>query len=414
MKRHYIRQLFFTLLAGVVVSGAAVALAAHTPPDIAQRGVASVIQDCLPAYVFVGGGSGAIISPDGYVITNAHVAHSSKRWRVRTADGTYHPARVVGISPATDLCLLKIDGGQDLPYLPLADSDQVRIGDRVIAIGNPFALGNIDGQPTVTLGVISGVNIPRPFAFDAIQTDAPINPGNSGGPLINLRGEMVGVNAQIQTRFGLRQNTGVGYAISANQVKRFLPMLKAAGGGQVPIGRIEGLLLPAELDSPAEVETVRPNTPAAEAGLQAGDVIVSMDNAPIVDMRSYQIALGRYPVGMEVKVTVRRGEHEELHTAHIVTTPHGQAYIGIEFELRSRTSLVIQTVDEGSPAEAAGVKPGDQLIGFQFGARGVRLQSRRNYYQLLQRMNPGIRGRIIVRRGDQNQALDLIVGERER
>jgi serine protease Do len=399
------------LLLSLILVGSTVARAADPEPKAVR--VDEVIAKCLPAYVFVGGGSGAIISPDGFVVTNAHVTRRSKRWKLRTPDGEYHTARVMGSSPGTDLCLLKIEHAEDLPYLPLGDSDRTEVGDVVIAIGNPFALGNIDGKPTVTLGVVSALHVDRPHAYDAIQTDTPINPGNSGGPLINLRGELIGVNAQIQTRFGLRQNTGVGYAISSNQVRRFLPALKEAEGKSIPSGRIPGIVLSTEADKPPVVKDVREDSRAAEAGVKAGDVICAVDKSPIETLREYASVLGRYPIGTDVSLRVRRPAEEGAEPVELSfpfeITKHGPPFLGFKFNLKSRSSLTIASVDEGGPAEKAGMKPGDRLVAIG----RVRIRSRRVYYYLLRRIRPGMRLRVIVRRGKKNVALQLVVGERE-
>jgi len=385
-------------LAATACGATAAGLDAVQVDELAQR--------VLPAYVFVGGGSGAVISPDGYVITNAHVTRSSKRWKIRTPDGTYHAARVIGSSPGTDLCLLKIDHAENLPHLPLGDSDQLEVGDVVIAVGNPFALGNIDGKPTVTLGVVSALHVDRPHAYDAIQTDTPINPGNSGGPLINLKGELVGVNAQIQTRFGLRQNTGVGYAISSNQVKRFLPALKDADGKAVPSGRIAGIVLDTEPDKPAIVKDVRADSDAAKAGIQKGDVLVALDKAAIGTARDFLGALGRYPIGVEVTLRVERGDPAEEHEFRMQIVRHGRAYLGFKFDLKKPNSLTIHTVVPGGPAAKAGVKTGDRLVGIG----RMRIRSRRDYYRVLYRLRPGMTIPFIIRRGNARpQALRLAV-----
>jgi len=396
------------LLLVVLLPAAAACGATAAKPDAVR--VAELARRVLPAYVFVGGGSGAIISPDGYVITNAHFTRSSKRWKLRTPDGTYHAARVVGSSPGTDLCLLKIDHAENLPHLPLGDSDSLEVGDAVIAIGNPFALGNIDGKPTVTLGVVSALHVDRPHAYDAIQTDTPINPGNSGGPLINLRGELVGINAQIQTRFGLRQNTGIGYAISSNQVKRFLPALKDADGRVVPSGRIAGVVLGTDLDEPAVVKDVRADSDAARAGIEKGDVLVALDKAAIGSVRDFLSALGRYPIGAEVTLRVRRGETgengAEEHNFKIRIVRHGRAYLGFKFDLKNPRSLIIHSVSPGGPAAKAGVKPGDRLVGIG----RMRIRSRRDFYRVLYRLRPGMTIPFIIRRGKgRPRAVRLVV-----
>ena len=372
------------------------------------EGIEELVQRLLPAYVFVGGGSGAIISSDGYVITNAHVTGPSKRWRIRTAGGTYYAASVVGTSPGTDLCLMKIDHADNLPYLPLGDSDELAVGDVALAIGNPFALGSIDGKPTVTLGVVSALHVDRPHAYDAIQTDTPINPGNSGGPLINLKGELIGVNAQIETRFGLRQNTGVGYAISSNQVKRFLPTLKEADGHPVAPGRIAGLTLDTQDDAPAIAKAVRTGSPAAEAGLRKGDVIVTFEKTPIDTVRDFRGALGRYPLGAEITLKVRRDAGEE-RWFKVTITKHGRPYVGFKFERKSARSLTLEIIEPDSPAARAGLRKGDVLMG----VGRTRIRSRRAYYILLYRLKPTMTVPFIVRRGGRTAVVQVTIGEKD-
>ncbi len=379
--------------------------------DREPEDLTDLIQRVLPAYVFVGGGSGAIISSDGYVITNAHVAGQSKRWRLRRADGTYHSASLVGTSPGTDLCLLKIDAADGLPHLPLGDSDGLRIGDVVIAIGNPFALGNIDGKPTVTLGVVSALHVDRPYAYDAIQTDTPINPGNSGGPLIDTEGTLVGVNAQIMTRFGLRQNTGAGYSISSNQVQRFLPSLKTADGGRVSAGRIAGLGLSGKAADPAVVRAVEPGSEAERAGIKKGDTIFAFERAAVDTVRDFAGALGRYPIGTEVVLRVRRGTGDKTdeHAIRIPISKPGRAYIGIRFTRTSPRSTAIGLIDPKSPAAKAGLKRGDVVLAIA----GKRVRSRALYYRVVYSLQPGMTVPVVVRRGRANVTAHLHVAERK-
>ena len=389
---------------------AALPVARAADPAGRDVSVVDLIKKCLPAYVFVGGGSGAIISADGYVITNAHVTRGHKRWKLRTPDGKYRLAWVIGASRGTDLALLKIDHAEGLPYLPLGNSDQLGVGDAVIAIGNPFALGNIDGKPTVTLGVVSALHVDRPHAYDAVQTDTPINPGNSGGPLINLKGELIGVNAQIQTRFGLRQNTGVGYAISSNQVKRFLPALKVAEGREVATGKIQGLVLDHAPDGPAVIKAVRKDSDAAKAGLLAGDTIFALDNAPVSTIRDFAGALGRYPIGAEAVLKVRRKQPPAEHAFKVTIGKFGRVYHGINFSFKSGNSLVVRSVDPNSPAARAGVKKGDVIIGLN--RRPIR--SRTIFRRFLTRFfRPGMRMQLILRRGKKRVGATITLSDQD-
>jgi len=180
-----------------------------------------------------GGGSGVVITPDGLVLSNYHVTGLDNRMHIGLNDQRIHPAVVLGVDPSGDLSLLRLTEKRTWRCAPLGDSDALRQGDWVYAMGNPFLLAT-DFTPTITLGVVSGINRYQPGSIrgqllypDCIQTDASINPGNSGGPLFNLAGEVVGINGRVSLRDRGRVNIGVGYAISSNQIKLCLPELRA-------------------------------------------------------------------------------------------------------------------------------------------------------------------------------------------
>ncbi len=237
-------------------------------------------------------GSGYLISSDGFILTNEHVVHNAEEIVVTLTDGSTHNAKIVGQDYISDIALLKIDG-QGYPYIKLGDSDDVMIGEWVIALGNPFGLFEINAQPTVTVGVVSAVD--RDFGRqpndrvyqDMIQTDAAINQGNSGGPLVNSLGEVIGTNTFIYTgseyNFG---SIGLGFAIPTNRIKRVLKDLKQYG--EVNRSWTSGLkvedITPLvaryfRLKNPygVIVTEVERNSPAAHAGLEVGDIIVEVN-----------------------------------------------------------------------------------------------------------------------------------------
>ena len=277
----------------------------------------------------VAGGSGFIISPDGYIVTNNHVIDGASNVKVHWgADengtgGHTSDAKIIGRDPATDIALLKIDAGEKLPSVPLGDSDRIRKGDWAIAIGNPFQFEN-----TLTVGVISakgrslGLSDQTKSFENFIQTDAAINFGNSGGPLMNINGEVIGINTAI--RGGGAQ--GLGFATPINTAKRLLPQLRQ---GKVTRGYLgmgiwdltedvrAGFNLPADTRG-ALVQSVEPGLPAAKAGIQPGDIIVEADGHPIISNRSLIDYISYLPVGSKINLTVIRDGKRRTLTASTV------------------------------------------------------------------------------------------------
>jgi serine protease Do len=258
-------------------------------------------------------GSGFIIDPGGLIVTNAHVVEDADWIQVRLADGRRFPGKVVGRDGRVDLALIKIDDVSNLPTLPLGDSNRVRVGEFVLALGHPFGL-----EQTVSFGIVSRKGTPLSVAvpgFDYIQTDASINPGNSGGPLVNMAGQVVGVNSMAA------RNGSIGFAIPSTLVKMLVPPLVAKGRmewgflgvsiteiGDDDLGRLKlreakGVL----------VRGVFPGEPADRGGMQPDDVIIGIDGRSVSDPRELQRAVSTSPVGKRVRVVVlRAGEQKEM------------------------------------------------------------------------------------------------------
>jgi len=322
-----------------------------------------------PAYVFIAGGSGVVIRPDGLMLTNDHVLENRRSFDVRIGDGRSFKAHVLGRDEVGDLAVLKIEvpEGETLPHLALGDSETVRVGDEVVAVGNPFALGVVDQSPTFTLGIVSAVHHTQGTYTECLVTDAELNPGNSGGPLVDMAGKVIGINGQISTRYGLRSNTGLGFAISSRQVALWLPRLEAARGGEVNHARLAGIQFEShDRESPESVvvKDVAEGSPAAAAGFRAGDAIVAIDDAPVANGHRFASLIGIYPEGHEPAIRIRRGGAEE--TLRAVLTAPQRCRTGIDLVRPRGGDLlpVVESVTSGSSAEAAGLKAGDVIVAF--------------------------------------------------
>jgi serine protease Do len=270
-----------------------------------------------------GEGSGVIVSPDGYIVTNNHVVDGSTDLSVSMSDGREMKARVIGTDAKTDIALIKVDA-KDLPHVALGSSANVEVGDIALAMGNPFGLGQ-----TVTMGIISatgrsGLGIED--YEDFIQTDASINPGNSGGALVNTKGELIGINTAILSRSG--GNQGVGFAVPVDMVRGVMTQLKEngavtrarLGAGIQPLTPKLASSLGVKASKGAVVVEVQPDSPAARAGLKRDDVIVSM-NGKEMDSFALRVAIGSTAPGTTVNLKLIRDGVEQTKSVTLDTLP---------------------------------------------------------------------------------------------
>ncbi len=337
-------------------------------------------------------GSGFIVDADGTIVTNNHVVREATSVMVTLDDGRELPARILGRDARTDIAVLKVDAGVALPWLALDNSDNARPGDWVVAVGNPFGLGG-----SVTAGIVSarGRNIGQGPYDDFLQVDAAINSGNSGGPLFSMEGSVVGVNTAIYSPNG--GSVGIGFAIPSNQVRQVVADIRA--NGRVDrgwLGAASQSLTPALAQglgltgvTGALVGDVVPSSPAAQAGLRGGDVVVAVDGQPVPDSRTLARVVGGARPGAAVTLTVRRGnETRELQATLArledrADAAQGNGKPGAPSPQSGRLGLALAPLDEGarrelqvpagtegavvmnvrpgSPAAEAGLRPGDVI-----------------------------------------------------
>jgi len=264
-----------------------------------------------------GGGSGVIIDSEGYGLTNYHVVAgmlNTRRGLGGISDGSLYDLEVLGIDPTGDVAMFRLLGRDSFPYARLGDSDAVQVGDTAIAMGNPFSLSE-DYSPTVTMGIVTGTHryqmgVRGNLAYsDCIQTDAPINPGNSGGPLFNAAGEIIGINGRISVNTRGRFNVGFGYAITSNQIRRFIPALRA--GLLARHGTLQATVDDREGNGPV-FTNILPEASAHDAGVHHGDKLLTLDGVAITTPNHFASVLGTYPADWLVPIELnRRGGHIE-------------------------------------------------------------------------------------------------------
>lgn len=345
-----------------------------------------------PAPTQHGVGSGVIVSKDGYILTNNHVVEGADELKVALQDGREFDAKVVGRDPKSEVAVIKIDA-QDLPTLPLADSDKVEVGDVVLAIGNPFGIGQ-----TVTKGIVSATDRAGTLGLDYedfIQTDAAINPGNSGGALVDAEGRLIGINTAILSRSG--GNQGIGFAIPTNLARDVMESL--IKDGKVTRGFMGVMiqdLTPAlakefgvkENTRGALVSDVTPKGPADKAGLKSGDVIIELSGKAITDSRNLKLQVARVRPGDTVPVKVLRDGSTKTVEVKVQQLPgseelaqadkrgqndegtlNGVAVADLDPQARQQLRLpttlkgaVVTDLEPNSAAAEAGLRPGDVIL----------------------------------------------------
>jgi serine protease Do len=399
-------QAMETLAARVTPAIVNVAVTSKTKPDVSQDSPEDQLPDNLQQFfgpfgprggrrqpqVEHGIGSGVIISPDGYIVTNNHVIDGSVDIRVTMSNRKILKAKLIGADPLTDLAVIKVDGGS-LPSIPWGDSTALRPGQTVLAFGNPFGF-----RFTVTRGIVSALNRPNPFSDNArkpgefIQTDAAINPGNSGGPLVNAHGEVIGINTFLVSSSG--QFAGMGFAIPTQIVKPTVDTLIRDGKvshGYMGIGITDvtpenSKFFNVSDASGAVVTQVEADSPAAKAGMKVGDVIAQLDGQKVTDAGELQVEVGQKRPGTTIKLqVVREGKDVNIPitleamgardkgASEAGETEPGKAHWGLGLgdltpEMRDQMQAprevhgaVIERVLPGSSADNAGLQRGDVI-----------------------------------------------------
>ncbi|MBD3245438.1 MAG: Do family serine endopeptidase [Candidatus Omnitrophica bacterium] len=344
----------------------------------------------------MGLGSGVIIDEAGYILTNEHVISGASEIKVKLSDGREFNAEVSGADPRSDLAVIRIDA-RDLPVARLGDSDALEIGRWVVAVGNPFGFAIENPEPTVTVGVVSAIHRYLPVVGhrersydDLIQTDAAINPGNSGGPLVNLDGEVIGINTAIITTTGGYQ--GLGFAIPINKAKRVLD--KLIRGEKVVYGWLGVTIqdLNDDLRSYFGIKEqegvivikVAKNSPADKSGFKEGDLILSFAGTPVKTTRDLVRMVSRQEVGQEVPATILRSGKRKKITVTIGSRPedgppvakgtvHTLKFRGMKlqpltpllqrrYDLADPSGVVVSYIEDASPSDKAGLREGDLIV----------------------------------------------------
>lgn len=361
-------------------------------------------------------GSGFIISEDGYILTNNHVVDRSNGIFVTMTDGKEYSAEIIGKDARTDIALIKIDA-KGLKPMPIGDSTSLKKGQWVLAIGSPFGLDS-----TVTAGIVSAINRDTGDYLPFIQTDVAVNPGNSGGPLINLQGQVVGINSQIVSRSG--GFMGISLAIPIDEVMRVVEQLKAHG--KVTRGRI-GVQITAVPDDVAKalgleqargalVSSVEPGGPAAKAGVRAGDVIIGFNGQQIEHMSDLPRIVGGTRPGTKADIEVwRKGKAVDLKATVAELSDEDASAPAEAPDATAETDILglrvgpivsddkdasgVEVLQSDGPAAQAGIEPGDMILR----VNDVDITSPEQYARVIKGLNNSRPAVLLVQRGDQSQ-----------
>ncbi|HKL48383.1 MAG TPA: DegQ family serine endoprotease [Desulfuromonadales bacterium] len=354
-------------------------------------------------------GSGFLLTEDGYILTNEHVVAGAEEISVKLSDRREYPAKLVGTDPRTDVAVIKVETDEKLPTVVLGDSDDLQVGQWALAIGNPFGLDR-----TLTVGVISAkgrANVGIEEYEDFIQTDASINPGNSGGPLLNIYGEVVGINTAI-----VAAGQGIGFAIPINLAKLIADQL--IEDGEVTRGWLGVKIQPLTQDlaesfgleraTGALVTEVIPGTPAEKAGVMRGDILLRFNGREVRGVRELKLLVASAPAGSEARVEILRGGERKTLTVEI-TARQGQkvaggspaqgeeqGWQGLYVSSAEGEGVLVESVDSGSIADEVGLRSGDVIL--SLGDREIN--SVEDFAAAVKRVKKNRPVRMLIRRGD--------------
>jgi serine protease Do len=376
-------------------------------------------------------GTGFFISADGYILTNNHIVENAQKTKVFTAQGEEYVAKVIGTDPRTDVALIKIEAKNN-PFADLGDSSKVQVGEWVLAIGNPLGM-----EHTVTAGIVSAkgrqLDLDVNSYEDFIQTDAAINRGNSGGPLVNMKGEVIGINSNILTPTG--GNIGIGFAIPSDMAKKVVLQLKEKGkvvrgwlGISIlrqPIDEDTRKLLNLPSRKGALLNSVEANSPAEKAGLRQYDVVVAMDGQPVNDNNDLRMKIADIKPGTKIELKIIRDGKEKTVTAVIAeledTTQKSSAAaegrdVGLtvtaltprlaqRYGLRTSKGLLVTEVTPGGDAQRKGLQAGDIIIE----VNRAKVATEEDWNAIVAKKKSGDALLLLVRREADAQAQDFIV-----
>lgn len=409
-------------------------------------GQSELIEQLLKSYLFIGGGSGVIISADGYALTNAHVVGSTRKIVARFVGGKAVYADLINIDPVADIALVKIKNAKNLPFVKLGDSSKMKVGNPVIAIGNPYLLGVEDFSPTVTKGVVSAKHIylsdilrgPQ-IGFvhiDTLQIDAPINPGNSGGPLFNMKGELIGINSSLRSRWAFegvtenyRFNTGSGYAIPVNYIKKLLPKLYSQEiithcfifGLQFERPNSMSLLFFQEgliVSNRTQIERLPPGF-----NIEPGDAILKVNGKKVNNIRTFYHYVIETLSTENLSITVRKKDTHKKKTYTFKCQPYeipaslesktfyidmNEGFLGIELEdIDELIGVKVSRVIPGSPADGK-LQVNDIITELN----GTQILSQRDFNRVFQYLKPQQQAKIKLKRNGQVLEVNITLSKR--